>query len=270
MTHQPDLANLRPVNRHAPLTTLRVVVALMLREMTTTYGRSPGGYAWAVIEPVAAIALLTWVFALILRQPPLGTNFAMFYATGWLPFHVFLVVSQRTSQALGYSKHLLAYPRVTILDALLARFLLNLMLQLLVSCIVLAGIRLVYETGTTLVLSSILLAYAMAAALAAGIGVLNCFLFSRFPLWQNLWGILMRPVAIISGVMILIESLPDPWSSYLAWNPLAHVVAETRRGFYYGYHPDYVAPAYVFGVALVAGTVGLLFLWRYHRHIREL
>ena len=40
----------------------RTVVALMLREIATTYGRSPGGYVWALADPILGIALLTLVF----------------------------------------------------------------------------------------------------------------------------------------------------------------------------------------------------------------
>ena len=40
----------------------RTIVALVLREMATTHGRSPGGYVWAVLEPVAALIVMTVVF----------------------------------------------------------------------------------------------------------------------------------------------------------------------------------------------------------------
>ena len=40
---------------------LRAIAALVLREMSTTNGRSPGGYLWAILEPAAGIALLTIV-----------------------------------------------------------------------------------------------------------------------------------------------------------------------------------------------------------------
>ena len=58
-------------------------MALIIREMATTYGTSPGGYLWALLEPVAGIALLTFVFTLALDTPPLGQNFAFFYASGY-------------------------------------------------------------------------------------------------------------------------------------------------------------------------------------------
>lgn len=263
-------ARLKPLHRQARFATSRVVTALILREMTSTYGRSPGGYAWAILEPVAAIVLLSWVFSLALRQPQLGTDFTMFYATGWLPFHLFHAVGGKTAQALGYSRQLLAYPRVTIVDAVAARFLLNLMVQLVVACLVLAGARMLRETGTMLDLPRIVLGFAMAAALAAGVGTLNCFLMSAFPLWKSVWSIATRPLVIASGVLFLVDSVPEPYQSVLWWNPLVHVIAAVRSGFYYGYRPPEVSAPYVFAVSLAAGLVGLLFLWRYHRLIREM
>ena len=112
--------------------TLRAVSALILREVSTTYGRSPGGYVWAVLEPAAGIALLTLIFSVGFRSPPLGTNFALFYAAGLLPFLMYSDISGKLGQTIQFSRALLAYPRVTFLDALMARFLLNMMTQLVV------------------------------------------------------------------------------------------------------------------------------------------
>jgi len=99
--------------------TARTVLALMLREMSTSYGRSPGGYLWAVLEPLGSIILLSLGFALIARHPPIGTNFILFYATGFLPFALFQDVSHSIARCISYSRALLAYPAVTWMDALL-------------------------------------------------------------------------------------------------------------------------------------------------------
>ena len=270
MTLSSDPLQLRSVHRQMRFATARVVAALVLREMTTTYGRKPGGYVWSILEPIAGIALMTWLFtAAGFRSPALGTNFAIFYATGLLPFYVFTNVSQKVAQSLSYSRQLLAYPRVTVVDALAARYLVNLMTQLLVAYLVLAGLRVLMDTGTQLVPGRVVLGFAMAAALAAGIGTLNCFLMSMFPLWATAWSVLTRPLVFISGVMFLVDSISPEWRPYLLWNPLVHIISEVRSGFYHGYEPSYVSPAYVFGLALVTGLAGLLFLWRFHRDILE-
>jgi len=246
---------------------MRAVVALMLREMNTTYGRSPGGYLWEIVQPVAGIAVLAAVFSAGFRSPPIGTNFAIFYATGILPFFLFTTVGGKLAQSLNFSKQLLAYPSITYIDALLGRFILNALTQLMVGYIVLAGLLALYETRTTLELDKIALAYAMVAALSLGVGTMNCFLTSMFPIWQQVWSIVTRPLVIVSGVIFLYDSFPEPYRSYLWYNPLVHVTGEMRAAFYVSYEAPYVSPLYVFALSLVLLMLGLLFLRRYHRDI---
>ena len=50
------------------LASARAIGALILREMSSSYGRSPGAYVWAILEPVAGIALLSLVFVLTLQR----------------------------------------------------------------------------------------------------------------------------------------------------------------------------------------------------------
>lgn len=261
---------LRSIHRVGRMATLRTVMALILREMTSTYGRSPGGYLWAILEPAAGIAVLSVVFSLALRSPPLGNNFPLFYATGLLPFMMFTSTSTKIAQSLSYSRQLLAYPRVTIVDAILARLILNVLTELLLTYLVLSGLLLIFDTNSTLVLSSALLSLTMAIALGLGMGILNCFLFSQFRLWQSVWGIITRPLVIVSGVIFLPDMFPPDIRDYLWYNPLIHVTGEMRYAFFHSYHATYVTPAYVFAVSLITGVVGFLFLWRYHRDILEL
>lgn len=235
--------------------------------MVTSYGRTPGGYIWAVLQPVGGIALLSLIFSAGFRSPPLGNNFAMFYATGLLPFFFFMDLSGKLGQALNYSRPFLNYPRITFVDAMIARFVLNGMTQIMVGYLVLTGILLLFETRTTLIVESILLAYAMSAMFALGIGSMNCFLISRFPLWQQVWGIMTRPLFIVSGVLFLYDSIPEPYRSYVWYNPLIQITGEMRSAFYLSYEANYVSPGYVFGVSLVLTVFGLLFLRRYHRDI---
>ena len=247
--------------------TIRAVVALILREMSTTYGRSPGGYLWAILEPAAGIAVLSLVFSVGFRNPPIGTNFPMFYATGMIPFIFYTDICNKLSQSLNFSRQLLAYPSVTYVDALLARFILNALTQLLVGYVVFSALLLFYETRTTLNMDQIVLAYAMAASLAMGIGVMNTVLISMFPIWQQIWSIVNRPLFIISGIFFVFETIPEPYRSYLWYNPLVHVVGTMRSAFYASYEATYVSPVYVFGLSLTLLVMGLVFLRRYHRDI---
>jgi capsular polysaccharide transport system permease protein len=240
----------------------RTISALVLREMSTTYGRSPGGYFWAVLEPVAGIALLSVLFSLALRSPAVGSNFQLFYATGVVPLTLFSVVSNRVAQSLTYSRQLLAYPSVTFLDAILARFILNMLTQIMVAYVLFAGILMIYDTKVIIKLPAIAGAIALSGCLALGIGALNCFLFTRFPVWQQAWGILMRPLFIISCVIMVFDDLPEWARAWLWYNPIVHLVGLMRYGFYSTYHAEYVSVAYVLGVSAICAVVGLLLLYK--------
>ncbi|NCO87771.1 MAG: ABC transporter permease [Rhodobacterales bacterium] len=247
----------------------RVIIALMLREMTSTYGRSPGGYVWALLQPIGAIVVLSLAFSLILRSPSLGTSFVLFYATGFLPFDLYSQLSGKTANALRYSRALLSYPAVTWIDAILARFLLNTITLLTVFCIVISGIMLLEETRTVIDARPILVGLTLAAFFALGVGMVDCVLGGLFPVWNQIWSIVTRPLFLASGVFFLYEDMPKFAQNILWWNPLLHVVGEVRRGFYPTYHASYVSLPYLGGVTLILLAAGLVFMRAHYKTVLE-
>lgn len=239
----------------------------MLREMVTTYGRSPGGYMWAILEPVAAIALLSFVFSLAFRTPSLGTSFPLFYATGYLPFILYTDISNKIARAITFSRPLLRYPRVTYIDAILARLFTNVLTHLIVFYILMAGITMTLDIQIILNIPAILLSLLMAAVLGLGVGSINSYLIPAFPAWKQLWSIITRPLFIASGILYTFEDVPAEYREYLWYNPIIHIVGAMRRGFYSTYDATYVSPTYVFGIGLLLLVFGLIMLRRHHRAI---
>ncbi len=97
--------------------TLRVIAALILREIGSSDARSSLGFLWSVIDPIATVAILTIAFSLITRTPPLGTSFPLFYMTGVVVFHIYSHIANRVSGSIRFSKQLLGFPAVTVIDA---------------------------------------------------------------------------------------------------------------------------------------------------------
>ncbi|MFP7572445.1 ABC transporter permease [Marivita sp. S2033] len=245
----------------------RAVGALILREMATSHGRMPGGYLWAVAEPLFGIALLSVIFAISFHAPALGVSFPLFYASGLLPFLMFTDITGKLAQALNFSRPLFAYPAVGVLDALLARFLLAGGTQIAVASLLLSGLMFLSETRAAPDIPVLAQAATLVLVLGFGIGALNCLLTGLVPLWQRIWSILMRPMFVISGVFFTYEGIPLPWRDLLWWNPLIHVVGLVRRGLYPGYDAPYVSPAYVLALGLGSALLAGLGLMRWHRDI---
>jgi capsular polysaccharide transport system permease protein len=169
----------------------------------------------------------------------------------------------KVADSIAYSRALLSYPSVTFFDAILARFLLNLLTDLLVLYIVIAGIMLFFDTRTSPDLPQMALGLAMLTALAFSLGVLNCFLNWAVPVWSRIWSLTTRPLFFVSGILFLVEDMPAPYSTWLMWNPLVHGIGQLRKGLYPYYDAPYVDVMYVFTISLVAGALGLLFLQRF-------
>lgn len=249
--------------------TIRTITALILREMGSTFGRSPGGYVWAVVQPLGMIAVLALGFSILVRKPALGTSFILFYATGYLPFDLYGDISNKVTTALNYSRPLLAYPRVTWMDAVLARLILNTLTNLTVACILISAILMLIETRTVIQIIPIVTGMGLVVLTGLGVGLLNCLLFSLYPVWAVLWGIINRPLFLASGVLFLYEGMPKFAQDVLWWNPLLHAISEVRTGFYPTYHGDFVSLSYAYGVALVLVALGLLLLGKHYKTVLE-
>ena len=249
--------------------TVRTIGALILREMASTYGRSPGGYIWAVLEPIGMIAVMSVAFGLLVRAPALGTNFLLFYATGYLPFALYGEIAAKVGQALRYSRPLLAYPRVTWIDALLARVVLNVLTGVTVFVIVMLVVSNLSDAHVVLDSNPVILGMFVSILTGTAFGAMNCVLGGLYEIWSSIWSIASRPLLLGSGIFFIMEDLPRSVQQILWWNPLMHASGLVRSGFYATYDAAYVSLAYSLGMPLLILFLSLFFLRISYREILE-
>lgn len=245
----------------------RSILALMLREMSTRYGRTPGGYVWAIVEPLGALLVMSVVFALLVRSPPLGNSFVLFYASGYLVFTLSANVAAHVQAAINFSKPLLMYPAVSWIDAILARFFLNVLTNVTIMVIVMYGVLHFTDASTNLTFGPMVLAVVLSAGLGFGIGTLNCLLIGLFPVWGQIWGIVTRPLFIVAGVIFIYENMPGFVQDILWYTPWIHITGLFRTGVYPTYSPDYISIPLVAAWIMIPLVMGLLLLRRHHQDI---
>ncbi|SDX47028.1 capsular polysaccharide transport system permease protein [Tritonibacter mobilis] len=244
--------------RKIPFQTARVVAALLMREMATTFGRSSLGYVWAVLEPIGIIVVFTLAFSIIFKQPPLGDSFPLFYATGYIPFSIYNSTQSKISSCITQNKALLFYPAVTHTDVVLGRFTLIALTELTVALIVFSGLSIYSKVSFVASFPHIFMALSLAMILGGAVGLMNATLFEILPSWRSIWKILTRPMFFISAVFYLFDSLPNSFQTVLWWNPLIHIIGSLRVGFYPEYEGAYISWIYVILLSLVLMTIGLV------------
>lgn len=263
-----DFSIAPPVRPREPrFSTVRNVTALVLREMSTRYGRTPGGYVWAVLEPFLAILILSIGFSLLLRSPSLGTSFLLFYATGYLILNLYQTLSNMTIKALRFSSSLLRFPTVAWIDAIIARALLNSLTSIVIMIVLLGTILTITDTRSVIDLAPIVEATGLTMLLGVGVGTLILVPAGLYPLFDVAWSVATRPLFISSAVIYIYEDLPRFAQEILWYNPLVHLTGLMRRGFYPSYQASYVSIPYVLFFGIITLFLGVVLCRRYHREV---
>lgn len=241
---------------------IRVVGALLIREMSTRFGSKPGGYVWAIIDPAGHIAFMSLIFMAITHTPALGKSFALFFATGYLAFQFYGAMAGFLNGAIKANRTLLSYPNVAPIDTIVARYILQAGTTSVVSFCVLGVILLTVDQPIYLNWPAIIEAAFAATVLGLGIGIFNNVATLRFPLYEQVFNIINRPMFLISGVFFLPDALPAPIRDIVLLNPLVHVVMLFRKGFYPEYRADMMNMTYLYSFALTILFMGLLLFTR--------
>lgn len=236
----------------------RVIAALVLRETRTRFADSRLGYGWALIEPILHITLLSAAFSLLMHgRPPIGAHFFIFYYTGLIPYHIFVHISSGMSHAITGNGPLLQLPPVTTFDVITARGLLEIVTDVIVAVILLAGFGAIGLAAFPDDFWGPAMALLVTAAFGCGFGYINAVLTVFFRSWEKAYGQLTRVLYFISGIFYVPGMMPDWARDTLAWNPLLHAIDWFRAGFFASYQPHWLDRSYLVILAILSLLGGL-------------
>lgn len=235
----------------------RVIGALILRTAQTRFGHTSVGYLWALIEPIAHVAVMSVVYWAINRQDPVGGNVLLFFVTGVLPFFLFQKTALHVGAALRSNQMLLRFPLIHALDIVTSRGLLEGVTWLAVSVLILGGMIMgdyapVPEYPMECV-GAIILIFTM----GMGVGLINAVLGKMWRSWVMLYPIITRPLYHFSAIFFFIDRVPVDLRRWLLWNPMLHGVALFRAGYLSDYDTIYMSPLYLSQWAIGSVVVGL-------------
>ncbi|HTT81519.1 MAG TPA: ABC transporter permease [Stellaceae bacterium] len=255
---EPQLPRPAPALNDRLRTQRRVIRALIIRETRTRFAEYKLGYGWALIEPILHIALLSAMFAVLMHgSPPIGRNFFLFYYTGLIPYLMFVHTSSGMSHAITGNAPLLQLPPVTSFDAIAARGLLEIMTDIIVATILLAGFIALGWAQMPDDLWGPSMALCVAAVLGCGLGFANAVMTAFWRSWEKAYNQLTRVLYFISGIFYAPAMMPDWARHLLAWNPLLQAIEWFRAGFFASYRPHWLDRRYLVVVAILALLSGL-------------
>ncbi len=241
--------------------TMRVIFALIIREARVRHGRARIGYAWAIVEPVLLISILTLIFSEFRAVNAAGGDFALFFATGVLAFQAYRNTSVYVSMSFDQNQPLFNYPLVKPVHAAAARFVLDGSTHFLVMALVFTFQIIVLDALPPNNIPQMVLAFLLMLGMAFGAGTSLAVVRRFMPSISNVYLVIMGPAFFVSGVFFSLHTLPTMYREILVWNPLIHGVEGFREGYYPEYPAQDVSLYYLFCWAVVLNFTGLVGEW---------
>lgn len=240
-------------------TQVRVVGALILRDVRTRILGNKLGLTWALCEPILFVIGISFVVSLIDRHPRIGDSFLLYFATGLIPFNAFRRICRSVTQASKRYRNCLFIPVIQPIDPFIATMIVDLMLYNFIYFAFFVGYDIImggggiphdwYQTMYPIWVN---------AAFGLGVGLINLSISSYFSSWPTIFGILTMPLMLCSGVLHLVDEFPKQIQDVFWYNPFAHGVVASREGFYQIYVSYFYSPGYYLTMAFVVVAVGMI------------
>ncbi|TEW52318.1 ABC transporter permease [Psychromonas algicola] len=244
-------------NRSSLIIMRDTVHALMMREIKTRFGANRLGYFWALMEPIATVAVLGLIFTLVGRHSLANIPVAVFLFVALLPFKLFTNLLNHLSSAVEANKALMAYRQVSAIDPIVTRVIIELSIYLIVYCIIFSFLAWLGFDVVPDDFLKVLAASALLALMAIGFGLMLCSAMSYWGDAKKMVGIITRPLLFISGIMYSATMIPTTYWYLFDWNPIFHVMELSRDAYFSTYVTPVGSWLYLGICALVSFSLGL-------------
>jgi len=244
-----------------------VVRALLLREIQTRFGTKKLGYFWAIVESMVTIVVFAAIKQLIHPKSLPGIEYPVFLASGMIAYFMFRHIIQRSMDAFSANKGLFVYKQVRPFDTLVARFLLEVALAVVVVAVFLfIGWYIGYDVVPANILG-VVVGYLWFALFGFSLGLLFAVLGYFFENFKKVVQMAFVPLFFLSGLFYTIDSLPPMAREILLYNPVIHFVELIHASYFESLSAEYVDLRYMMFWTLIPLFVGL---WLYTRTERKI
>lgn len=251
---------------------------LTLRELRTKYRKSILGWAWSMLNPLATVAIYSFVFGVLFRaSAPTGQNsgvkvFALYLLCGLLPWNFFMLVTNTGMQSLLANSSLVrkvAFPRevLVLANSMHGVVQFSIEIGLLSVAMLVAGSFFLPYLPVVLVQMTLLTLFA--SGIALGLAASNVYFRDLGYLWQIFTQVWFFATPIVYTPDLLEGRVPLWVQRVLDFNPMAVFVQGFRRSMYDDAFPGWDNLGASFIVAVVSIVLGWTLFTRLSRRFAE-
>lgn len=241
---------------------------LVLRELKIRYKQAAIGTAWAIIQPILAVAIFSVIFGHFAKMPSGGVPYPIFAFTAVLPWTYFAEAVRRSSTGLVGDSDLIRkiyFPRLVVPLAMVSAPLVDFAAGFLVLMALCAWYQVVPTVYILLLPLFLLVAMSLALSVALWLGPLSVRfrdVMHALPFLIQIW-MYVSPVAYPASIV------PEKWRPLYNLNPMVGVIEGFRWVLLGRGAPDWGAMATSCVIIAIGLAAGLIYFKKMERSFAD-
>lgn len=236
---------------------LRVIGALLMREIITRYGRHNIGFLWLFLEPMMFTLGVMALWSAAKMDHGSSIPIVAFAITGYSSVLLWRNSAGRCSKAIEPNLSLMYHRNVKVLDIFISRIVLEIVgasASIIVLTLFFSSIEwMEFPNDVMLVMQ----AWILLAWFSIGLGLIVGAVSERSEVFERIWHVATYLLFPLSGAGFMVDWLPKVAQNVLLWIPMVHGTEMIRHGFFGEIIPTYEDPIYFIIVNLILTLIGL-------------
>ena len=236
---------------------VRVVWALILREMLTRFGRHNIGFLWLFVEPMLFTLGVTTLWAVTGMAHGSTLPITSFALTGYSTVLLWRNMPNRAVMAISSNLPLLYHRNVRPMDIFISRLILEAMgatMSFYLLSIIFVALGWMDFPEDILELAG---AWLLTAWFGMGLALLLGALAERSEIVEKLWHPAAYLIFPLSGAAFVVDAMPEAFQKAILWVPMVHCSEMVREAYFGSQFIAHYDVSYLVSVNLLLTLFGL-------------
>jgi ABC-type polysaccharide/polyol phosphate export permease len=236
---------------------LRVLRALLLREVLTRYGRHNIGFLWLFVEPMLFTLGVMTLWTLGGFHNISNLPIVAFALTGYSAVLLWRNMPARCVGAISSNSALMYHRNVRVIDIYLARVLLEAIgatMSFAILSIVFISLEWIAPPEDLVLLAG---GWALTACFGSSFAILLGAWSEKSEILEKLWHPAVYILFPLAGAAYLVESLPSKFRDIVMWLPMVHCGEMIRDGYFGSKFTAHYDIGYIIAVTIGMMALGL-------------
>jgi len=244
---------------------IRVIQALMLRELNTRFGRENIGFLWIMVEPLLFAGLVAIIWRFVKGPTEHGIGIVAFVVTGYIPITLFRHGVTRSVVVFTANSSLLYHRQVKILDFIVVRFVIEMLGGMMAYLFIAIILILLKEFPVPSDIGLFMAGWFVYALFCFSICLIIAPLSEISEVLEKFIPVTTYIMLPFSGLFTLSSWLTPEMRGYFLWSPFVNGMEMMRKGIWGDQITAYYNVWNPIACSIVASVIGLALC----RHVRR-